>query len=227
MGDATRLTNLAFGKYMNFYASSNGVFVSGDTSPDVTGGTLFYTNNTSATSIAHFDLQKNSQTPGCYEGKIINVVFLDSMTKIVKSTAVKVANDLVEYGIGDVAGFVYHGSAWYQMFGSTNKTTNNETKTLASGNTYNLIVNNETERYALATTNVGLTVRSISGGYVGQEIMLMNVSVGTGVVYVMTDGNIRMTTAQVIIPVTDGALKLVCVSSAPTIWHVINDVTGI
>jgi len=227
MGDATRLTNLAFGKYMNFYASSNGVFASGDTSPDVTGGTLFYTNNATATKIAHFDLQANSQTPGCYEGKVINVIFLDSKTTIAKSTAVKVSDDVIPYGAGDAAGFVYHGSAWYQIFDSRNKTANANTKTLASGNTYNLVVNNDTSIYALATTMVGLTVRSISGGYVGQEITLMNVSAGTGVVYVMTDGNIRINTAQVVIPATDGALKLVCVSSSPVIWNVVNSVAGV
>lgn len=224
--NSTRVTNFALGKYNNFQARTDGVFTSTDTSPDVTDGVLFYTNNATPTTITDFDLRPTSQTPGEYEGKKIVVVFLDTNTRLAKSSALKVPDGVTYHDAGDVASFIYHGSAWYQTSESKNKTVDVLTKTLVSGNTYNLIVNKDTVNYALATTMVNMSVRSISGGYLGQEINVFNVSVGTGILYIMSDGNINMSSAQVIISPTAGAAKFICVSSSPVIWNLVNAIVG-
>ena len=78
MGD-TRLTNFALGKYANFYSTSANVFAQNDTTPDVTNGVLFFSNNTTSTVITNFDLTgfgAGSQSQQ-FEGKLIKVVFLD------------------------------------------------------------------------------------------------------------------------------------------------------
>lgn len=220
MGDTRFSGGYAIGKYNNFFARTDGAFGIDDTTPDVTNGRLFYSVNTGSTAITYFDVTGNDATnnSGRFQGKIIDVVFLDTVTKLRKSSLMQVSDDTNNFGLRDSIQLMMHNSAWIELSRSSNRIGNALTKTLVSGNTYNLIVNNDTINYVIATTMLGLTIRSISGGYVGQEINIMCNSVGTGNLWVMTDGNIFMSTAQVVIAPTANVLKLVCVSSSPVLW---------
>ena len=80
-------------------------------SVNVTGKTLFKTNNTSLTTIETF--------AGGYPGQIITIIFGDSNTEIDKTDNIKIKNVLTG-GVNDTIRFVYSGSYWYQLSVSVN-----------------------------------------------------------------------------------------------------------
>ena len=84
MGDF-RIYNLALGRQNNFFARTDNVFSQSDTTPDVTNGIVWFSNNTSNTTITGFDLSSTSQAgnnAGNFEGKVIRVFFLDGSTRL-------------------------------------------------------------------------------------------------------------------------------------------------
>ena len=95
MGDTRFKNGLALGSYNNFYATTAGVFAQADTTPDVTDGVLFYSNNTSNTTITHFDLTVvgggAGSNAGAFEGKVIKVIFLDNSTGLANTGNLKLA----------------------------------------------------------------------------------------------------------------------------------------
>ena len=116
MGDS-RLTNFALGKYANFYSNTANVFTSGDTTPDVTNGVLFFSNNTSNTTITHFDLVgfgAGSQAQQ-FEGKLIKVVFLDNSTSLLNAANLILAASDGIFNQNSTIELVYHNSAWIEL----------------------------------------------------------------------------------------------------------------
>lgn len=121
MGD-TRLTNLAFGKYANFSSNSANVFAESDTTPDVTNGVLFFSNNTTSTVITNFDLTgmgAGSQAQQ-FEGKVIEVVFLDNSTGLASNSRLITAGSGSLQGANNSIRMIYHNSAWIEFSRSVN-----------------------------------------------------------------------------------------------------------
>lgn len=124
MGES-RFTNLALGKYNNFFATTANVFAEADTTPDVTNGVLFFSNNTTNTVITHFDLTSTSQAgnnAGAFEGKVIKVVFLDDSTGLANAANLKLASSDGLQGANNAIELVYHNSAWIEFSRSVNQT---------------------------------------------------------------------------------------------------------
>ena len=132
MGETRFKNGLAYGPYGNFYATTAGVFSQNDTTPDVSNGVIFYSNNTSTTAITHFDLQA---PPGdtsptfsqAYEGKYIKVIFLDDSTRLVRGSQLVISGSDGAQGTNTALEFLYHNSAWVQTGVSHNAQSSVET----------------------------------------------------------------------------------------------------
>src|SRR3990167_9507866 len=124
MGD-TRFTSLALGKYNNFAANTAGLFSENDTTPDVTNGVLFYSNNTTTTTITHFDLSVPGggagSNAGAFEGKVIKVIFIDSNTRLVNGGNLRLASSNGLQGPNNTIEMLYHNSAWTEFSRSYNQ----------------------------------------------------------------------------------------------------------
>ena len=115
---------LALGKVNNFFAQTNNVFTSGDATPDVTLGSLFFTSNTSNTSISDFEFNITGPIPGMsahgsvagqFEGKIFTLVYLDDSTTLVRGARLIVAGDNLTMPANTVSDFVYHKHQCYHI----------------------------------------------------------------------------------------------------------------
>lgn len=116
----------AMGKHANFFARTDNVFSSGDTTPDVTNGSLFFSNNTSNTTITHFDLTPvGGNTGGTwhqqFEGKRVIVAFIDDSTRLAQSAQMLLASTNGLQGRNNLSEFIYHNSAWIELSRSYNR----------------------------------------------------------------------------------------------------------
>lgn len=220
MGDTRIRYGLAYGRMNNFttgyagqrgyLAGTDGLFINGDTTPDVTNGFLFYTNNTAATTISHFDVLHPVGTGGniapLFEGKVIKVFFLDTNTTLSGAQLI-LANSDNNFTVNSTLEMLYHNSAWYEIDRVSVKPTST---------TFNIVSSNGTAQFFDATgvgpivilkgtTDVAL-LRSISGGYTGQIITMITGS--AGITYQMnTQGNIIITsTSQIHLAVSANLL---------------------
>lgn len=191
---------LAYGRCNNFYtgstdqtkrgylAGTDGLLAQGNTAPDVSLGYLFYTNNSGATTIRDFQVYTGSiggnQAP-LFEGKTIKVVFLDTNTTVAGSR-IYLANSQNLFNSNGVLDLLYHGSAWYEM------SRNNPYKDLVSftlGASQGL--NADFTNSILFSGESALVVVSVSNGYLGQSLYLVNGGCAQTIT-ISTAGNIRI-----------------------------------
>ena len=169
-----------------------GLFVSGDTTPDVTLGELFIANNTSATVISYFDLQNYSYKEADYFGKKITVMVLDNGSTSFANAGQLFLADTGAATIGTQPSFyqfVQVNSAWYEIGASRIDRTVNQALTLGSADSINV---NGTRFITVAGTAATSYIKSFSGGEIGQTVIVS--AIGTSGVnhYVTDNGNIAM-----------------------------------
>lgn len=127
MGDLRVRYGFAKGRQNNFLAGiagqkgylagTDGLFGQGDTTPDVTNGCLFYSNNSGLTTITDFDLSspRGGGQPGLYEGKEITIMFLDTNTRLAKNSRLVTAGSTgVPQAANTIVELFYHNSAWFE-----------------------------------------------------------------------------------------------------------------
>ena len=116
---------VGWGPYNNFFARSDNVFAQNDTTPDVTDGNLFYTNNTTTTVITHFDLSLPGggagSNAGDFEGKEIKVFFLDDSTSLANAGRLILASTNSLQGPNNSITLIYHNSSWMETARSYNQ----------------------------------------------------------------------------------------------------------
>ena len=128
MGDS-RFTSIGWGKYANFSSRTDNLFAQGDTTPDVTNGVLFFTNNTTNTAITNFDLSTvgpiNGQSKGTFwqefEGKEIKVFLLDDSTRLVNGGRLVLQGSNGLQGPNNFISLIYHNSSWIETGRSYNQ----------------------------------------------------------------------------------------------------------
>lgn len=223
MGDTRFKNGLALGPYANFFIRTDNLFSENDTTPDVTNGSLFYSNNTTATAISTFDLTVPgggaSSNASQFEGKVINVVFLDNLTSATRSTGLQ-TTDLqnTPFGANSVASFIYHNSAWVELYRSNNNPeVSSVLKTSVTGST-GLAVSGNTITIVHTATAANTSINSISGGYLGQLLTIINAGSSGITLKIRSDGNIKMSTAQLVLANTGDSARLVCVGTSPVTW---------
>lgn len=199
MGDTRIRYGLAYGRMNNFttgvagqkgyLAGTDGLLAQGDTTPDVTNGFLFYTNNSGATTITDFELSHPSVGNGnfapLFEGKAIKIMFLDSNTTVSGSRLYLAGTDNA-FNTNGVLDLIYHNSGWYEM-SRTNPSNGFVSFTLGASQGLNA---NYTSSILFSGEST-LTVVSVSGGALGQRLMLINGG-SAQTITISTAGNIRI-----------------------------------
>lgn len=162
----------ALGRFANFQAKTEGLFAESDATPDVTIGSLFYSNNTSNTTITAFDITDPANPTGTQEGKVIHVVFLDSSTRLANSGRLFLASSDGLQGAQNAITLVGHNSAWYELSRSVNDTgfVSVNSSTIAT----NGMLNARQKKVVIATAaaSSALTIRGAQNGEQGQQIFL-------------------------------------------------------
>ncbi len=175
MGPTRFPYGLALGFANNFRTVQNTTAgdISGNTTPDVTIGGLFYTNNTSPLTITNFLLQDTANRLGSYEGKIIRVFFLDTGTQLANAGALFLSGTNNLIGANNSIELMFSRGSWFEM--DRSYVTRSEITTFVTNAQSSLNVDNV--RVAILN-NTGATTNKIiglSGGQVGQEVTFMNI----------------------------------------------------
>jgi len=201
MGDTRVRYGLAYGRMNNFVtgstdqttrgylAGTDGCFKQADTTPDVTNGVLFYTNNSAATTITHFDLQhpvgtNSGNLSGLYEGKVIRVVFLDALTTVQNNTRVVLADSAnTTFGTNSVLELMYHTSSWYEVSRNIKSASSSSGRIVQLGTSTSvtpLVVTANDRVIYLQCTSLVVVIDGLSGGVEGQKVILSKYLADTG-----------------------------------------------
>ena len=125
MGDFRIPYGMGFGRYGNFQSRTDNLFGQGDATPDVTNGTLFFTNNASSTTITDFEFTVPGGGAGtnwaAFEGKEIKVFFLDDSTRLASNSRIFLSGSNGLQGPNVNVSLIYHNSAWYETSRSYNQ----------------------------------------------------------------------------------------------------------
>lgn len=187
-GQPTRLYGLALGKEGNFQATTDGLITAGDTTPSVYTKSLFYSNNTTATTITDFDDGK--------EGQIITLIMLDGSTTVANSTTIYLAGT-GDFGQspGGTLTLIKRGASWYELARKTSTTAFTQAISSAQGSSQT--IQNAAQIVRLLGTSGGVTIciNNLSGGTIGQEIYLLSASDGK-TAQILTGNNIYISTGR-------------------------------
>lgn len=188
MGDRFK-NSYALGQYANFFTNTAGLIAQNDTTPDVSNGVLFYTNNTTNTVITDFEMTVPGPIPGGsahnstaqqFEGKVIEVIFLDDSTGLAQSSRMILSSSDNLQGANNSVRLLYHNSAWIELSRSYNNSQIVRATSAGLGTTG--IVNvrgnvNVVEFIAEAGTNAIL--RRAINGQQGQVLTLVGYPAGS------------------------------------------------
>lgn len=178
MGDTRFKNGIAWGPYNNFFARSDNVFAQSDTTPDVTDGNLFWSNNTSTTIITHFDLSVPGggagSNAGAFEGKQITVFFLDDSTSLANSGRLSLATSDGLQGINSAISMLYHNSAWIELHRSRN--ISDVVSVTSAGLTVTGQIDARGRKVVLTSATAGsaAVIRTAINGEQGQRLTLIN-----------------------------------------------------
>lgn len=207
MGDFRIPYGSARGPYNNFYVRTDNLFTSGDVTPDVTLGNLWWTNNSSATVITHFDLSGFAEPNFAphFEGKEITVFFTDNNTTVANNARLILSTSAQTFAANQNLSLLYHNSSWVETARSRNNTTgDSQTFTIAGSAS---LTATDVKLAILVGTAASVSVKSLSGGTVGQTITLFaNVTNGI-TLQVDTGGNIYLPGTSTLVMNASGAYQ--------------------
>jgi len=200
MGDTRIRYGLAFGRQNNFVtgstdqtkrgylAGTDGLFKQADTTPDVTNGYLFYTNNSAATTITDFKFQNpqvgSGKVSGLFEGKVIEVFFLDALTTVANSTRVVLADSAnTTFAKNATLELMYHTSSWYEISRNIKPASSSSGRLVQIGTSTSVtpitVTANDRVIY-LQTTALTAVVSGLAGGVEGQKVIIAKYLADTG-----------------------------------------------
>ena len=185
-------TGRGFVNNFNYRGNTAGLFTSGDATPDVTIGGLFYTNNTAATTITYLDMQEYGSRAADYEGKEITIFFLDSNTTIANAGQLYLASTSNAFMPNQSITFMQSRSAWFEIDRAT--VTRNDSQVFSLGGTTSF--NADGTRIAYISGTAATTIQAISGGQHGQSLILI---AGSGALTINTAGNIALAGTNAIV----------------------------
>jgi hypothetical protein len=174
------VNGVARGPYANFFTRTDNLFSQSDATPDVTLGNLWYSANTSATTITNFDLSYvcGPNYAQHFEGKEITVWLLDSNTTIQgnNSSIYLAGTDAALVGANTLVRFLYHNSAWYEAGG---RTTHVDSVVTIQSNQLGVVgsldASNRKVVRVLSAAASNSAIRLATGGEQGQELSLFAV----------------------------------------------------
>lgn len=207
MGSDFRIPyGFARGPMNNFYVRTDNLFTSGDATPDVTIGNLWYTNNTSAITITDFDLSdvaNGGSIAPKFEGKEFTVYFTDNNTTIANNSRIILSTSAQTFAANQNLSFLYHNSAWVETARSRNNSTGDvQTFSIAGSASFTAT---DVKLAILVGTATPVGIKSISGGTVGQTITLFQNNTSGITMQIDTGGNLFIPGTSTIIMNASGA----------------------
>lgn len=161
---------LGFVNHFNYRGETAGN-ITGSTTPNVTLGGLFYTNNTAALTLTNFLLDDTANRLTNYEGKRIRVFFLDTATQIANagSLFLQGTNNLI--GANNNIELMFSRGSWFE----TDRVNINRTEVNSFVLTGASSLNMDGVRVALLnnTGSATIAISALSGGQVGQDVTFM------------------------------------------------------
>lgn len=157
-------------------AGTAGLIAQMSATPNVTVGSLFYTNNSGATTISAFTCNTYSVNTGNQEGRVIRIFFLDANTTISNSSIVLAGTGNFTVPANGIMDFMQVKGTWYEVARTVPQLGFMKTQVLGSV-TESLNATNATAIVVSGTVAVP-SIKSISGGYEGQTVSIVNASTG-------------------------------------------------
>lgn len=235
MGQNRCIYGSAYGFQNNWTALVRGgtahTLAQADTTPDVTDGTLWYSINSGATTITHFDLMTVNSGYGLLEGKYIKVLFTDANTTIQNNSQLVLAGSAdVTFNANGYLGLIYHNSAWIETdrSGVVGEAVNLGARTVTVAGTNLALTVNDYDSYLIVTGTIAASlVTGISGGYVGQRLIIAQGSGGAQIMFPYGNNIYYHGTASFAISginSDNGTNVIEVVKTADTTWSVIGKV---
>ena len=166
----------ALGQYgLASQVSGGMLFPADDTTPDVTDGSFFLTNNATATAVTYFDVRsQGGQVSNSHNGKLITVLINDNNTTIVNAGQIFLPGTGVALTSGTVVEFVFYNSGWYCTNLSENIRSDVQNVTVAGTGAPSVT----DARLVILTGSGGTTsvIVGLSGGYPGQVVTIAKVA---------------------------------------------------
>ena len=163
----------------------------GDTTPDVSNGVLFYTNNTSATAISYFDVVGPGGGLGVseHQTKCIRVFFRDSLTTVNNSGQIFLASSQGALAANTIMDFLFHNSAWYETGRSVNAQNAQEATPVVKSVSYSFsgtapvtLLNVTTaDRLYITVSAAASVVAGFAGGRSSQTLDMIIIGIGSSV----------------------------------------------
>lgn len=150
--------------------SAGNTFTSGDATPDVTLGSYWLTNNTSATTITDFDGRLTGGITGIEEGKVLEITFGDGNTTLTEGANIRMTDSGNTFEAGDSIRFINHAGRWDETTRSVNPA--GGVVTVTDAGSIGLSVTG-VKVVLLVTTAATATLAAFTGGYIGQEVTVV------------------------------------------------------
>lgn len=205
-----------------------GLLAQGSTAPDISFGSLFYTNNTGNTTITNFVQTQIGRagsnlasgqvdtTGPVPEGKIIRVFFLDNSTQIANAGNIVMTSSDNGLGANSIIEFMGSNGKWWQIGSVSRPNANGGINTFSIGTATS--INGSGINLAFVTgTATPVQVKAISGGQVGQIINLVGLGSSGISAYAMTGGNINIVGTNMYLIPNSGYLQFIKINN--TLWN--------
>ena len=177
MSDFRVQYGMALGRYGPASAVSGGMlFPANDATPDVSSGTFFLTNNSTATAVTYFDvIAPGGLTSLNHNGKVIKLLVNDNFTTFANAGQIFMPGTGAAMTSGTVVEFVYYNSGWYCSNLTENIRSDVQAVTLLGTGAPSIA-----DAKVLILTGSGGTnsvIVGLSGGYPGQIVTLFKTGV--------------------------------------------------
>lgn len=165
--------------------------ISGQTTPNVTLGDLFYANNTAALNITSFILDDTANRLVQYEGKVIRLISLNSSTTISNAATIFLQGTSELATSNAFIDLMFSRGNWYQVGGGA--PSRNDFLSVSLGTAGAATVDNGTKVILFQSVSAAGQLKNINGGYIGQTVTVLSpaaLNSGGITAYVMTGGNL-------------------------------------
>ena len=152
-----------------------------DTTPDVSLGTFFVTNNTSAVTYTYFDVTGAGGIDStANNGKVISILFQDNNTTIANALQLFMAGTQAAFTSGQTVSLIFYNSAWYQYpFTAHLAPIGREAvKTVTVAGT--VAPNVAGVSVLVVNATAAATLVGLSGGVIGQEVTIAKAAAAAG-----------------------------------------------
>lgn len=193
--------------------SGRHLFRAGDTTPDVSLGSFFLTQNTSATVIRYFDGVLAGGLTGIEEGKVIVIRFGDDFTTLVPGSQMLLASSGNTMTSGGTISLIHFNSAWTELARTRGATDNFFVPAVtAVAGTFSVNVDRRT--YLLLNASAaGAVLVSFSGGDIGQTVYVIPGSTNSSQLYSQTStGNTLLAATNALVMNNSGVYQFVKIS---------------